>query len=94
LNKEFDFTPGFDPCPYPRPEGFDGIKVSWPHSTYCNPPFRKQQGIGISAFAHKAIEENQLGKTVVLVLPTFGTINYLLEAGAELRSARRINWIG
>jgi hypothetical protein len=93
LNKEFDFTPGFDPCPYPRPEGFDGVKVSWPHSTYCNPPFRKQEGIGIAAFARKAIEENQLGKTVVLVLPTFGTINYLLEAGAELRSARRINWI-
>jgi hypothetical protein len=93
LNEEFNFTSGFDPCPYPRPEGFDGLKVPWPESTYCNPPFRKQNGIGIAAFARKAIEENQLGNTVVLVLPTFGTINYLLEAGAELRSARRINWI-
>jgi hypothetical protein len=93
LNKEFNFTPGFDPCPYPRPEGFDGLKVPWPKSTYCNPPFRKQDGIGIAAFARKAIEENKLGKTVVLVLPTFGTINCLLEAGAELRSARRIPWI-
>jgi hypothetical protein len=93
LNEEFNFTSCFDPCPYPRPEGFDGLKVPWPESTYCNPPFRKQNGIGIAAFARKAIEENKLGKTVVLVLPTFGTINCLLEAGAELRSARRIPWI-
>jgi hypothetical protein len=93
LNEEFKFTSGFDPCPYPRPEGFDGLKVPWPESTYCNPPFRKQNGVGIAAFARKAIEEHKLGKTVVLVLPTFGTINCLLEAGAELRSARRIPWI-
>jgi hypothetical protein len=93
LDQEFHFTLGYDPCPYPRPEGFDGLKVSWPESTYCNPPFRKQDGIGIAAFARKAIDENKLGKTVVLVLPTFGTINCLLEAGAELRSAGRINWI-
>jgi hypothetical protein len=93
LDREFNFTRGFDPCPYPRPKGFDGLKGPWPESTYCNSPFRKQDGIGIAAFARKAIEENKLGKTVVLVLPTFGTINCLLEAGAELRSARRINWI-
>jgi hypothetical protein len=93
LKEEFNLTSGFDPCPYPRPEGFDGLKVPWPESTYCNPPFRKQNDIGIAAFARKAIEENKLGKTVVLVLPTFGTINCLLEAGAELRSARRIPWI-
>jgi hypothetical protein len=96
LDREFNFTKGFDPCPYPRPEGFDGLKVPWPVSTYCNPPFRKQHstdGTGIAAFARKAIEENTLGKTVVLVLPTFSTINHLLEAGVELRSARRIDWI-
>jgi hypothetical protein len=96
LDKEFHFTKGFDPCPYPRPEGFDGLKVSWPQSTYCNPPFRKKDskdGQGIAAFARKAIEENKLGKDVVLVLPTKSTINFLLEAGAEFRSARRIPWI-
>jgi site-specific DNA-methyltransferase (adenine-specific) len=96
LDKEFHFTKGFDPCPYPRPEGFDGLKVSWPQSTYCNAPFRKKDskdGQGIAAFARKAIEENKLGKDVVLVLPTKSTINFLLEAGAEFRSARRIPWI-
>jgi hypothetical protein len=96
LDGEFNFTIGFDPCPYPRPQGFDGLKVPWPESTYCNPPFRKRDstdGNGIADFARKAIEENKSGKTVVLVLPTKATINYLLEAGAELRSARRIPWI-
>ena len=96
LDREFNFTKGFDPCPYPRPEGFDGLTVEWPQSTYCNPPFRKKDAVdrqGIAAFARKAIEESKLGKTVVLVLPTKSTINFLLEAGVELRSARRINWI-
>jgi hypothetical protein len=96
LDREFNFTKGFDPCPHPRPEGFDGLKVEWPQSTYCNPPFRKKDAVnrqGIAAFARKIIEENKLGKTAVLVLPTKSRINCLLEAGAELRSARRINWI-
>jgi hypothetical protein len=96
LDREFNFTKGFDPCPYPRPDGFDGVTVEWPQSTYCNPPFRKKDAVdkrGIAAFARKAIEENKLGKTVVLVLPTKSTINFLLEEGAELRSARRINWV-
>lgn len=96
LDREFNFTKGFDPCPYPRPAGFDGLTVEWPQSTYCNPPFRKKDGKdghGIAAFARKAIAENKLGKSVVLVLPTKSTINFMLEAGAELGSARRINWI-
>jgi hypothetical protein len=92
LNKEFNFTPGFDPCPHPRPKGFDGLKVPWPPKTYCNSPFRKKDSPdrhGIAAFARKAIEQNKLGKTVVLPLPTKGTIVHLLDAGAEFRSCTR-----
>ena len=37
LDYEFHFD--FDPCPYPRPEGFDGLKVEWGKSNYVNPPF-------------------------------------------------------
>jgi hypothetical protein len=27
LNDEFAFT--FDPCPYPKPENFDGLDAEW-----------------------------------------------------------------
>ncbi len=37
LDLEFAFD--FDPCPYPRPEDFDGLKCAWGKSSYVNPPF-------------------------------------------------------
>jgi len=37
LQKEFNFD--FDPCPFPRPEGFDGLEVDWRKSNWVNPPF-------------------------------------------------------
>lgn len=37
LQKEFNFD--FDPCPFPRPEGFDGLEVNWGKSNWVNPPF-------------------------------------------------------
>ena len=38
LDAEFHFD--FDPCPYPLPEGFDGLTCEWGQSSYVNPPFR------------------------------------------------------
>lgn len=37
LNAEFNFD--FDPCPFPRPEEFDGLEVEWGNSNWVNPPF-------------------------------------------------------
>lgn len=37
LHAEFNFD--FDPCPYPRPEGFDGLTCEWGASNYVNIPF-------------------------------------------------------
>lgn len=34
LNDEFNFD--FDPCPFPRPEGFDGLEVDWGKSNRVN----------------------------------------------------------
>jgi hypothetical protein len=91
LDAEFHFD--FDPCPYPRPSGFDGTKVDWGQTNYVNPPFHRTEGIGPTAFARKAIAEQSKGKTSVLVLPVQSYVNLLLEAGAELRSLGRVRWV-
>jgi len=93
LNDEFHFD--FDPCPHPKPEGFDGLNVEWGTSNYVNPPFRRKDGNGIgpTAFVRKAIEEQKKGKSAVLVLPVQSYVNLLLEAGAELRSMGRVRWL-
>jgi hypothetical protein len=36
---EREFGPFFDPCPYPRPDGFDGLSCEWGQSNYVNIPF-------------------------------------------------------
>src|SRR5438128_2722430 len=50
LDGEFAFD--FDPCPFPRPEEFDGLEVEWGQSNYVNPPFK-----GPTAWVRKAIAE-------------------------------------
>lgn len=54
LREEFPFD--FDACPYPRPEGFDGLTVPWGEWTHVNPPFN-----GPTAWVRKAIAESPTG---------------------------------
>jgi hypothetical protein len=91
LDNEFHFD--FDPCPYPKPQGFNGINTEWGISNFVNPPFHRYNGIGPTAFVRKAIQESRNGKQTVLLLPTQSYINLLLESGAELRSMGRIRWL-
>lgn len=91
LNKEFNFT--FDPCPFPKPKDFDGLKIDWGEINYINPPFITTNGVGPTAFVKKAIEENKKGKTCVIILPTTHYTNLLIEAGAEIRSLGRVRWL-
>jgi len=95
LDAEFSFT--FDPCPYPLPEGFDGLTCEWGESNYVNPPFgsimHEGKKKGPTAWARKAIEESKKGKDVVLVYPVDKWILMLIEAGAEVRNLRDIRWL-
>lgn len=91
LDTEFHFD--FDPCPFPKPEGYNGLNVEWGKSNYVNPPFHRENGIGPTAFARKAVAEYQKGKTVILTLPVPSYVNFLLEAGAEMRSLGRVRWL-
>jgi hypothetical protein len=91
LDNEFHFD--FDPCPYPKKEGYNALTVNWGHSNFINPPFHRYNGIGPTAFVRKAIEESKKGNGSVLLLPTQSYVNLLLENGATLRSMGRIRWI-
>lgn len=95
LNLEFRFD--FDPCPYPLPEGFDGLTCEWGKSNYVNPPFgsviHKGQKKGPTAWAKKALVERNKGKRVVIVYPIDKWILMLLEAGAKVRNLGDVRWL-
>jgi len=95
LSEEFNFD--FDPCPFPLPEGFDGLAVEWGESNYVNPPFgsiiHKGKKKGPTAWARKALFEYQKGKKVVLVYPIDKWILMLLKAGAEVRNLGDVKWL-
>ena len=87
----------FDPCPYPLPEGFDGLTAEWGQSNYVNPPFGSiiHQGRkkGPTAWARKAIAEHIKGKNVVLVYPIDKWVLMLLAAGATVRNLGDVRWL-
>ena len=96
LDDEFHFN--FDPCPYPLPDGFDGLTCEWGSVSYVNPPFGSiiHQGKkkGPTAWVRKAIEENKKGKTVVMVYPIDKWVLMLLKAiGTEVRNLGDVRWL-
>ena len=95
LDYEFKFD--FDPCPFPKPENFDGLTCDWGVSNYVNPPFgsiiHKGKKKGPTAWVRKAIAEQQKGKRVVLVYPVDKWLLMLVEAGAEIRNLGGVRWL-
>lgn len=101
LRTEFKFT--FDPCPYPKPDGFDGLTAEWGSSSYVNPPFgsilhqgpgdKKPKKKGMTAWVRKALAEHKKGKRVVMVYPLDKWVLMLLEAGAKVRNLRDVKWL-
>ena len=95
LNNEFNFN--FDPCPYPLPEGFDGLTCEWGTSNYVNPPFgsivHEGKKKGATAWVRKAIEEQAKGKRTVLVYPIDKWVLMLLAAiGTKIRNLGDVRW--
>jgi hypothetical protein len=99
LDAEFHFT--FDPCPHPRPDGFDGLAVDWGTSNWVNPPFtgmvreKGKRKIGPMAWARKSLAEQAKGNLVVMILPIYQVraITFLMCNGAEVRSAGIPRWL-
>ena len=95
LDDEFGFD--FDPCPFPLPDGFDGLTCEWGQSSYCNPPFgsimHDGKKKGPTAWARKAMAQAEAGKDVVLVYPIDKWILMLLAAGAEVRNLGDVKWL-
>jgi hypothetical protein len=94
LSAQYEFT--FDPCPFPKPDDFDGLTCEWGESNYVNPPFgsiiHEGKKKGPTAWARKAIAENAKGKRVVLVYPIDKWVLMLLAAGARVENLGDVRW--
>lgn len=102
LNEEFHFD--FDPCPYPKPDDFDGLTCEWGLSNYVNPPFgsimhqgpndKKPKKKGPTAWMRKAIEESSKGKGVVIVYPVDKWVLMMMEAIGvkDVRNLGDVKW--
>jgi hypothetical protein len=95
LDRQMHFD--FDPCPYPKPEGFDGLTCEWGQSSYVNPPFGSivHQGRkkGMTAWVRKALVEHAKGKRVTIVYPLDKWILMLLAAGAKVTNLGDVHWL-
>jgi hypothetical protein len=95
LNSEFGFD--FDPCPYPLPDGFDGLTCEWGLSNYVNPPFgsimHDGKKKGPTAWVRKALQEQAKGKRVVLVYPVQKWVLMLLsQTETAVRNLGDVRW--
>jgi hypothetical protein len=96
LDAEFHFD--FDPCPYPLPLGFDGLRCEWGSRNYVNPPFgsiiHHGKKKGPTAWVRKAIAEQAKGRLSVLVYPVDKWVLMLLAAiGTEVRNLGDVRWL-
>jgi hypothetical protein len=96
LDAEFHFD--FDPRPWPKPDGFDGLKCAWGKSNYVNPPFgciiHEGRKKGPTAWMRKAIEEQRKGNLSVVVYPVDKWVLMMLRAVGvdDVRNLGDVRW--
>lgn len=94
LQLEFNFD--HDACPFPKPDDYDGLNSEWGVSTYVNPPFGSilvdGKKKGPTAWAKKAILEQNKGKRVVIVYPLDKWVLMLFKAASEVRNLGDVKW--
>lgn len=97
----------FDPCPYPKPDDFDGLTCEWGQRNYVNPPFgsimhqgpddKKPKKKGPTAWVRKAISEYSKGKLVVLVYPVDKWVLMLVKVifgeHGNIRNLGDVRWL-
>lgn len=95
LDDQYSFD--FDPCPFPKPDDFDGLTCEWGQSNYVNPPFgsiiHEGKKKGATAWARKAIAEQKKGKRVVMVYPMDKWVLMMIEAGAKITNLGDVRWV-
>ena len=92
LHAQYGFD--FDPFPYPL-GNFDGLAVPWRHMNFVNPPFSRENevyGRRLSDIIRKAIAEQRLGNSSLILVPVTSVTNQLLAAGAIGTSLGRPRW--
>lgn len=79
------FDHWFDPCPFnpnfDASRDRDGLEIPWAWKTFVNPPYSNPK-----PWVAKAIEEHQMGKTIVMLLKHDSSTQWyamLKQAGAR-----------
>ena len=75
-----------DPCPHPRPDGFDGLHVDWGKKAFVNPPWGH-----IRPWVEKALVERGKGCCVHMLIaakPTTRVFHDLIFPNADVKWLR------
>ena len=75
-----------DPCPHPRPSGFDGLQVDWGEKAFVNPPWGN-----VRPWVEKALLERRKGCCVHMLIaakPTTRVFHDLIFPNAEVEWLR------